>query len=368
MNAREAQDTCAQPTQDEPLAEHSAMADAMTGETAADAALIIEATLAEGKDPSADAKATADKNDSALATALGLNTGAECLAVPAQTNALAVPAAAAEPAESAGVGTVTVAKKTAVTVTLPGGELSSAAAVPPQETHVPHMPKGAPDGAVSGADHAIKSETARAGDAGEPRPRTVGDHAPSFGELLGTKPQAHFAAAGLHAHLQPAATDVTAAATTPANPALPAAPLTPPVPVQAVPITIGLKALEGAREFEIRLDPAELGRVDVKLSISEDGRVQASLVVDRVETLALLQRDARTLERAFDQAGLTADANAIQFSLRQDGGGDQSRRERFDDGSTAGTGSPLSDLPPAQERPAQLYRGFVRETAVDIRV
>ena len=30
-----------------------------------------------------------------------------------------------------------------------------------------------------------------------------------------------------------------------------------------MPIEIGLKALSGARQFDIRLDPAELGRVDV---------------------------------------------------------------------------------------------------------
>ncbi|MGE1135127.1 flagellar hook-length control protein FliK, partial [Bacillus velezensis] len=83
-----------------------------------------------------------------------------------------------------------------------------------------------------------------------------------------------------------------------------AVPASPPTPIQLAPLTIGMMALDGAREFQIRLDPAELGRVDVKLTIAEDGRVAASLVVDRVETLAMLQRDARTLERAFDQAGL----------------------------------------------------------------
>lgn len=364
--AREAQDASAQPAKDQPPAENTAKTDAMAGETSADAALIIEAALAEDTDPSADAKATADKNDSALVTALGLGTGTECLAAPVPVTALADPTAQTEPTAPAGTGIVTDAKQSAVAVT--GGGLGGEAALPAEDTHLPHMPKGAPDGTVPGADLTVKGEKAQAGDAGEPRTRAFGDQAPSFGEFLSAKPQAHFAAAGLQAHLQPAATELSAPAAPPANPALPAAPQTPPVPVQAVPITIGLKALEGAREFEIRLDPAELGRVDVKLSISEDGRVQASLVVDRVETLALLQRDARTLERAFDQAGLTADANAIQFSLRQDGGGDQSRRERFDDGGAAGAASPLSDLPPAQERPAQLYRGFVRETAVDIRV
>ena len=95
-------------------------------------------------------------------------------------------------------------------------------------------------------------------------------------------------------------------------------PVSPPTPIQMAPLSIGLMALDGAREFQIRLDPPELGRVDVKLTIADNGRVEASLVVDRVETLAMLQRDARTLERAFDQAGLTADSGSLSFSLRQD--------------------------------------------------
>jgi flagellar hook-length control protein FliK len=92
-----------------------------------------------------------------------------------------------------------------------------------------------------------------------------------------------------------------------------------PVPLQAVAIEIGLRAIRGAKEFAIRLDPEELGRVDIKLEISEAGEVQARLVVDRVETLQLLQRDAKTLERAFDQAGLKTNPDGLQFSLRDPG-------------------------------------------------
>lgn len=89
--------------------------------------------------------------------------------------------------------------------------------------------------------------------------------------------------------------------------------------VYAVPIEIGLRALSGVNSFQIRLDPAELGRVDVKLDISDTGEVKARLVVDRVETLNLLQRDARTLERAFEQAGLKPSDAGVDISLRDQG-------------------------------------------------
>jgi flagellar hook-length control protein FliK len=86
-----------------------------------------------------------------------------------------------------------------------------------------------------------------------------------------------------------------------------------------VPVEIGLRALQGLREFQIRLDPAELGKVEVRLEIGEDKSVTARVVVDRVETLQLLQRDARTLERAFEQAGLKTTEGGVDITLRDPG-------------------------------------------------
>ncbi|MFT6658269.1 MAG: flagellar hook-length control protein FliK [Maritalea sp.] len=74
----------------------------------------------------------------------------------------------------------------------------------------------------------------------------------------------------------------------------------------------------GIQRFEVRLDPAELGRIDVRMEI-EGNNVTARMVVERAETLDLLQRDARVLERALQQAGLNADRANLQFSLKQDG-------------------------------------------------
>jgi flagellar hook-length control protein FliK len=105
---------------------------------------------------------------------------------------------------------------------------------------------------------------------------------------------------------------------------VPSAPVVPNVPLGAVPIEIGLKALAGVNHFQIRLDPAELGRIDVNLEIDADGTIKARLTVDRVETLSLLQRDARTLERAFEQAGLKPSDSGVDLSLRDQGRNDRS--------------------------------------------
>lgn len=115
-----------------------------------------------------------------------------------------------------------------------------------------------------------------------------------------------------------------------------------PVPLHAMAVEVGMRAMRGAREFSIRLDPENLGRVDIQLEISEAGEVQAKLVVERVETLALLQRDAKTLERAFDQAGLKSNPDGLQFSLRDPGQQGQQRQEQ----DQPRNGRPAIDLGP----------------------
>lgn len=76
---------------------------------------------------------------------------------------------------------------------------------------------------------------------------------------------------------------------------------------------------EGGNQFSIRLDPAELGRVDVKLHFGGDGRVTAAVTADHQNTLDLLRRDASLLDRALQDSGLKTDQGSLSFSLRQQG-------------------------------------------------
>jgi chemotaxis protein MotD len=73
---------------------------------------------------------------------------------------------------------------------------------------------------------------------------------------------------------------------------------------------------DGMRRFDIRLDPPELGRVDVRLEVDRAGNVKTHMTVDRADTLELVQREARGLERALQQAGLKTDGGGLEFSLR----------------------------------------------------
>ncbi|MFC5311403.1 flagellar hook-length control protein FliK, partial [Azospirillum rugosum] len=77
---------------------------------------------------------------------------------------------------------------------------------------------------------------------------------------------------------------------------------------------------DGNDSFTINLRPTELGRIDIRLEIASDGRVSAQVAVEKAQTLELLQRDSRNLERALQDAGLKADSNSLNFSLRGEGG------------------------------------------------
>jgi hypothetical protein len=88
------------------------------------------------------------------------------------------------------------------------------------------------------------------------------------------------------------------------------------IPVAGLAVEIAAHAQNGKNHFEIRLDPPELGRIDVRLDIDSDGQVTSHLRVERAETLDLLRRDAPSLERALQQAGLKTSDSGLQFSLR----------------------------------------------------
>lgn len=74
---------------------------------------------------------------------------------------------------------------------------------------------------------------------------------------------------------------------------------------------------DGTDRITLQLDPADLGRVEVKMELSADGRTQVSFLVDKAETLDMLARDARSLERSLQEAGLKTDAGGMEFNLRQ---------------------------------------------------
>lgn len=105
-----------------------------------------------------------------------------------------------------------------------------------------------------------------------------------------------------------------------------------PSAVDQVVLHINRNAKEGQSQMSLQLQPSDLGKISVTLDIGKDGRVQGSVVADNPQTLEMLQKDSRSLERALQDAGLRADPGSLQFSL-----GEQKNQNAA--GQTAGDGS-----------------------------
>ncbi len=93
-------------------------------------------------------------------------------------------------------------------------------------------------------------------------------------------------------------------------------------PLAQVPHVVAIEARKldagGTREFTIRLDPANLGRIDVRLEMKPDGYVTAVVQADQASTYDLLRQDARGFEQSLTSAGLKTHADSLNFSLAQE--------------------------------------------------
>ena len=98
------------------------------------------------------------------------------------------------------------------------------------------------------------------------------------------------------------------------------------------------------KNITLRLDPPDLGRVQVRMELSEDNIVKAIISSEKPQTHMMLQRDAHALERALQEAGLDSADGALEFELSEDGSlfGDNDGRGGEND-SGGGSSSHSSD-------------------------
>ena len=89
--------------------------------------------------------------------------------------------------------------------------------------------------------------------------------------------------------------------------------LLPDSPTDQVSLHIQKAAGGGQDKINIKLNPAELGRVEVRMETTESGTLRAVVMAERPEALELLQRDARGLERSLQDAGLKTDSQSLAF-------------------------------------------------------
>jgi flagellar hook-length control protein FliK len=141
------------------------------------------------------------------------------------------------------------------------------------------------------------------------------------------------------------------------------------VPLNNLAVHIAQQARNGVNRFDIRLDPPELGRLEIRLDVTREGQVTTHMVVERTETLDLLQRDSRGLERALQEAGLDTSKGGLSFSLKgqgqqnsasTDGSASQAARAGEDGDEQAGDGE--------ADETAQQSHLYTASGGLDIRI
>ncbi|WP_417454267.1 flagellar hook-length control protein FliK [Kiloniella sp.] len=99
-------------------------------------------------------------------------------------------------------------------------------------------------------------------------------------------------------------------------------------PADQLSIHIRKAASANKDSISIKLHPSELGRVDVKLEIVDGSTMKAMISAERPDTLDMLQRDSRMLEKALQDAGLKTDGQSLSFNLKQGGSEQNSTRNQ----------------------------------------
>jgi hypothetical protein len=115
--------------------------------------------------------------------------------------------------------------------------------------------------------------------------------------------------------LLPAATGVSPTAPSTPDQPVETADRTAPVD-QVAPALIGLlKTTDGTQSITMRLQPAELGQVDIRVDQTAQGTSHVAITAERTETLALLQHDEPRLQQALDQAGVSSSGRTVSFQV-----------------------------------------------------
>jgi flagellar hook-length control protein FliK len=85
---------------------------------------------------------------------------------------------------------------------------------------------------------------------------------------------------------------------------------------QMAPVLVSLGHMsDGTQRLTMRLDPPELGRVQVSIDRPAGAPARVEITVEKIETLTLLLRDQPQLQHALDQAGVPAEGRSVTFHI-----------------------------------------------------
>ena len=112
-------------------------------------------------------------------------------------------------------------------------------------------------------------------------------------------------------------------------------------------IEIARRVSAGGDELLIRLDPAEMGRVEVRMSFDERGSLRAVVAADSPAALDMLRRESAELGRALTDAGIRSDAQSFRFDSRS--GDSQQSWHRSQQGGAGNGNSPTANATDLEE-------------------
>ena len=110
-------------------------------------------------------------------------------------------------------------------------------------------------------------------------------------------------------------------------------------------LEIARRVSTGGEELVIRLDPGELGRINIRMAVNEHGQLRAVVAADAPAVLEALRSDISELNRALEQAGVRTDGQSFRFDRggSGDSGGQwQQRYQQQASGRHSGTGEPVN--------------------------
>lgn len=157
-----------------------------------------------------------------------------------------------------------------------------------------------------------------------------------------------------------------------------------PLPVRGSPETVAqlaaqiVKKLEGrSTHFDVELNPAGLGQVNVSIEIGAQGKMTAALSFDTPQAAAELRGRSGELQKALEQAGFDLSGGGLSFDVAGDRGqgrGDlyQQQQQQNEGGASRGRAFQAvletADLAAEAAANAALYLQRPSNTGVDVRV
>ncbi|WP_033921474.1 flagellar hook-length control protein FliK [Sphingomonas sp. 37zxx] len=99
---------------------------------------------------------------------------------------------------------------------------------------------------------------------------------------------------------------------------------------QSMGVEIANRLAAGGEELVVRLVPADMGRIEVRMTFDDRTGLRAVITADNMAALDMLRRESGDLSRSLSDAGIRNDPQSLRFQSDGGGGNGQPRNPWFD--------------------------------------